>query len=300
MIRPERVAIEPHAAAGDNRLPGMVERVVFLGGRTRCTCACSAASCCEATVSNDGKQPPFTLEQGAAVSLYLPPDGLRVLAPSRAPAEPEAGVNVAQIAPGLWRWTGFYEEWKHDVGCVYLETRDGICLIDPLVPPEDATRFWDTLDRDVEQAGGPVHVLITIFWHARDTAAVVARYGARVWAPAGAKAAVAHRAGVVTDPFRPGDRLPAGIDAYPSGRRSEVVYHLREHAALVAGDALLGGENGGVRLCPESWLPRGTGHAELRRALTPLLDLEPERVLVSHGEPVLARGADALRSALSS
>ena len=32
MIRPERIRIEPHVASGDDRLPGIVERSVFLGG----------------------------------------------------------------------------------------------------------------------------------------------------------------------------------------------------------------------------------------------------------------------------
>jgi len=32
MIRPERIVIEPHAETGDERLPGIVERSVFLGG----------------------------------------------------------------------------------------------------------------------------------------------------------------------------------------------------------------------------------------------------------------------------
>jgi hypothetical protein len=37
---------------------------------------------------------------------------------------------------------------------------------------------------------------------------------------------------------------------------------------------------------------------ELRDALRPLLDLPVELVLVSHGEPVLAQGRDALAEAL--
>ena len=36
----------------------------------------------------------------------------------------------------------------------------------------------------------------------------------------------------------------------------------------------------------------------LAKALRPLLDLEIERVLVSHGEPVLRRGREALEAAL--
>lgn len=207
-------------------------------------------------------------------------------------------MEVSELAPRLWRWTGYHEEWKQQVGCVYYETADAVCLIDPLVPPEESDRFWAALDRDVRRVGGPVHVLITVFWHTRSAADVVARYGARVWAPSRARAAVARRAGTVTDPFRPGDALPGGVEALPSGRATEVVYWLSEHRALVAGDVLLGDERGGLRLCPESWLPAGTGHAELRRALEPALALGPERVLVSHGEPVLEQAGAALRAAL--
>ena len=31
MIRPERVRLEPHGAPGENRVPGMVEEVVYMG-----------------------------------------------------------------------------------------------------------------------------------------------------------------------------------------------------------------------------------------------------------------------------
>jgi hypothetical protein len=40
-------------------------------------------------------------------------------------------------------------------------------------------------------------------------------------------------------------------------------------------------------------------HPELRAALRPLLDLPVELVLVSHGEPVLTNGRDALSDALT-
>jgi len=35
VIRPERVKLEPHGTAGENRVPGMVERVVYLGSSTQ-------------------------------------------------------------------------------------------------------------------------------------------------------------------------------------------------------------------------------------------------------------------------
>jgi glyoxylase-like metal-dependent hydrolase (beta-lactamase superfamily II) len=206
-------------------------------------------------------------------------------------------MEVASITPRLWRWTGYHEEWKEDVGCVYYETKDGIVLIDPLIPPEESDRFLSTLDREV--VGKPVHVLVTVFWHTRSAAALVQRYGARVWAPKAGRAAVARRAGDVTDPFSPDDRLPGGLEAYRTARAAEVVYWLPEESALVPGDVLLGDGTGGARMCPESWLPASKTHRDLAASLRPLLDLPIERILVSHGEPVLEDGQIKLAAALS-
>ena len=91
-------------------------------------------------------------------------------------------MDVLEIAPGLWRWTAYHEEWNEDVGCVYVETEDGVVLIDPLVPPDDTAKFWKALDRDVKRAKAPVHVLVTVFWHTRSAAAMRERYDARIWA----------------------------------------------------------------------------------------------------------------------
>jgi len=75
-------------------------------------------------------------------------------------------------------------------------------------------------------------------------------------------------------------------------------------AALIAGDRLLGGGEGvplgRLRLCPESWL-EGTqvDRAGLALLLRPLLELQIERVLVSHGEPVLHDGRAELARAIA-
>lgn len=206
-------------------------------------------------------------------------------------------MQVGEIAPGLWRWTGHHPEWKQEVGCVYVETADGVCLIDPLVPPENEERFFTALDRDVERAGGAAHVLLTIYWHGRSARRLVERYGARLWAHAPARAPVERRVGPPSALFRPGDPLPGGIEAFPV-RGSEVAFWLPAHRALVFGDAVLGAEDGGLRLCPESWHPRGGGHARVRENLRPLARLPVERILVSHGEPVLQGGHAALRRLL--
>ncbi len=188
-------------------------------------------------------------------------------------------MDVRELAPGLWRWTGRHPEWKEDVGCVYYEHGGDVFLIDPLLPPEDPDRFWAALDRDVARVGGAVHVLITVSWHVRSADDMVARYGARLWAH--------------------GDPLPYGVEEFDSGRQGEVVFWLPDHRALVTGDVIVGGPDGSLQLCAESWLPSGTGHPELRGALRPLLELDVERIVVSHGEPVLERGSEVLRALLA-
>jgi glyoxylase-like metal-dependent hydrolase (beta-lactamase superfamily II) len=210
-------------------------------------------------------------------------------------------MEVTRIADGLWRWSTYYGEWREVVGSVYVEADDAIVLIDPLVPEErdEAERFWRALDRDVERAGVPVHVLVTVFWHARSSADVVRRYRGRLHAPSRARAPIQRRTGAVTDAYRPGDTLPAHVEAFPSGRATEVVFWIPAHRALVPGDVILGDAAGGLRLCPPSWLPSGIGHPELRASLAPLLELPIERVLVSHGSPVLKGGHAALSRALA-
>jgi glyoxylase-like metal-dependent hydrolase (beta-lactamase superfamily II) len=207
-------------------------------------------------------------------------------------------VDVLEIAPGLWRWTAYHEEWKEDVGCVFVETGDGVVLIDPLVPADDTARFWKALDRDVKRSKGGVHVLITVFWHARSAAAMRERYEARIWAPTSGRAAIARRTGEVTDPFSLDGGLPGGLEAYRTARAAEVVYWIPEHSALVPGDVLVGDGKGGARMCPESWLPAGKSHRDLAASLRPLLDLPVRRILVSHGRPVVTGGGRALARAL--
>lgn len=207
-------------------------------------------------------------------------------------------MDVLEVATGLWRWTGYHDEWRDEVGSVFCETDEGVVLVDPLVPQDETETFWRALDRDVQRVGGAVHVLVTVFWHTRSTASMVERYAAHVWAATTSRAAVARRSGTVTDVFRPGDRLPGGIEAFATARRTEVVYWISRHGALVPGDVLLGDDAGGVRMCPESWLPDKTGHPELAMSLRPLLELPISHILVSHGEPVIGNGRDALAAAL--
>jgi spermidine/putrescine transport system ATP-binding protein len=81
VIRPERVRIEAHGSSGGNRVPAMVERVVFLGAATQVMLRLAPGVPLQALVQNDGEHPD--LAQGTPVHAYLPPDALRVLAGAR-------------------------------------------------------------------------------------------------------------------------------------------------------------------------------------------------------------------------
>jgi glyoxylase-like metal-dependent hydrolase (beta-lactamase superfamily II) len=191
-------------------------------------------------------------------------------------------------------WTpdeGGPDGWERDVGCLVWEAEDALVLIDPLVPEA----LWPDLDELVSGHARPVAALLTVFWHSRSADQVRERYGARVFAT---EASLERVECEVTDPFRVGAELPGGLVARDAMRAEEVVYWIPERAAVVAGDVLLGHE-GGVRLCPPSWLGGPEGLERARASLRGLLDLPIELLLVSHGEPVLARGRETLAAALS-
>jgi hypothetical protein len=196
---------------------------------------------------------------------------------------------MQEIAPGLWRWTAPHpawvpraepdspDDWDRYVGSVLYEHRDAAVFIDPLVPA-DADRFWSWADERV--AGRGVVVLTTLGPHRRSRDQVVQRYGAST--------------------SRAKRNLPHGVRSIVIRGASETMFWLPEHRTLIPGDRILGAPNGGLRLCPESWLYWvRVNQDELRTLLSPLLELAIERVLVSHGEPVLSGGAEVLRSCLS-
>jgi spermidine/putrescine transport system ATP-binding protein len=77
MIRPERVKIEPHGAGGENRMPGMVEEVVYLGFHQELRVRLASGALVRADLPNDGTSDEYS--QGDAVAVWLPFDCLRVL-----------------------------------------------------------------------------------------------------------------------------------------------------------------------------------------------------------------------------
>ena len=189
---------------------------------------------------------------------------------------------LAELAPGLYRWTAPHPDWQgagaepdsphdwpRDVGCVAAHVGRAVALIDPLVPED----FWPQLDALV--ADRAVHVLVTLPFHGRSADAVAERYGAS-------------------------SELPPGVAAYDVPRAGERVFWLPDHRTLVPGDALIA-HPGELQISPQPWLDvlaADSTRAQVAEDLRPLLALPVERILVSHGEPVLRDAPDALRRAL--
>ena len=77
-IRPERIRLEPQGATGENRLPGMVERWVYLGNAVQLIVRLATGQAVQVLIQNSGEEIPYT--QGTPVQVHLPVDALRVLA----------------------------------------------------------------------------------------------------------------------------------------------------------------------------------------------------------------------------
>jgi spermidine/putrescine transport system ATP-binding protein len=94
VIRPERVRIEPFGSAGPNRVPAMVERLVYVGSATQVMLRLAPGYLLQALIQNDGSQ--SELAQGTPVHAFLAPDALRVLA-GTGPAEAAGSADGADV-----------------------------------------------------------------------------------------------------------------------------------------------------------------------------------------------------------
>jgi hypothetical protein len=201
---------------------------------------------------------------------------------------------MQELRPGLWTWTATHPAWTEDEGgpegwervvrSYAYDSGPYLVLIDPLAPPS-------LLEGLVESK--EVAVLLTEHCHSRSAADCVERFGATVHAP---KEAVP-KLSLPAQGFEQGDTLPGGVVAQLACYPFESIFWIPSERAIVAGDALVGGELG-LHVQPDSWLVEGTTHESFRDTLRPLLDLPIELVLLTHGDPVLADGREALRAAI--
>lgn len=183
----------------------------------------------------------------------------------------------------MWQWSVPHPAWQpskawpRDVGCVYAKTREGIVLVDPLVPAGDEGRFWAALDDDRRRHGDlPVHILLTCAWHRRSADAIAKRYDTTV---------------TLLGSDRGSE--PQGLDGvefkvFADGKVwREAVICFRDHAAVVFGDVIEGDGAGGLRMPPEWWPSEDERTARIKMELRSIFEWAFEIVLVSHGQAVI-------------
>jgi hypothetical protein len=213
---------------------------------------------------------------------------------------------MQKLTEGLWRWTARHPEWHPgefgaEVACFAASAGDTTLLIDPLLPQEPE-QVLETIDDNI---GNRLAILITIPYHVRSAEELWRRYEKHAETtihghPASAKR-LDHRSA-----FReidPGVPLPGGVTAHTIGkpRRYEMPLHLPSHHALVFGDAVAEADGRLVVWAADKVDAKVERFYRERfnPTLEPLLELDFERVLVTHGQPVLSDGKRALRDALN-
>lgn len=217
-------------------------------------------------------------------------------------AEPD---DPAQLAPGLWSWARRHPEWHpgelgREVVCFLIGAGEETLLVDPLLAgPDDPA--WELID---SQRGPALRILISIPYHVRSAEAVRERYRAEATVTIHGHPGCAKRLGSSAGfvPFAAGDDLPAGVTAHRIGKpvRFENPLHIPSHRALVFADAIAGTDDG-----PRIWVGERVDE-RVRRfyserfvpTVEPLLELDFDRLLLTHGPSVLEGGKEALRSAL--
>jgi glyoxylase-like metal-dependent hydrolase (beta-lactamase superfamily II) len=204
-----------------------------------------------------------------------------------------------EVAPGLWCWYARHPEW-HPAGFGDLVTsyaikdETGLLLVDPLVG--DAT--LPGLDAI---AGGRVRIAVTIPYHVRSAEQLAERFDANIYGHAACAGRLASSARLV--PVTAGSREPGGAEFHGIGRprRQELPLRVPSAGAIAFGDSVAA-VRGQLRIWeapPDTDRRRAWYEQRYLPTLAALADTEPERVLVTHGPPVLADGAAELRRALS-
>jgi hypothetical protein len=176
--------------------------------------------------------------------------------------------------------------------------RDGedTIVVDPLV----AEPFLPALDEIVR---GRVRILVTTPFHVRGSGLLWERWRDRhevtIFGHEHCAARLEDRSAF--RPLRGGETLEGGVRAHMIGRprRAEIPFELPTHRALAFGDTVLEVDRE-LRVWPRHRnLERTWYEQRFLPTLRDLTELDVERVLVTHGEPVLCDGARALAASLA-
>ena len=195
---------------------------------------------------------------------------------------------MEEIAPGLWHWSARHPHIGSTVSSYYLESE--CVLLDPMFPPDGPDWF-------AARESVPRHVVLSNRHHDRDAWRLRDAFGCEVHCIANGVHELDGRGPVTA--FQFGDELPGGIVVHEVGAicPDETALHIPSHRALACADGVVRWPGyDGLTFVPD-WLmdePEQTKD-RLRAAYRGLLELDFERLLLAHGEPVIDEAKAALR-----
>jgi len=207
---------------------------------------------------------------------------------------------LQELARGLWRFSRRRQGIPPLATAYALHDDLGSILVDPLADARDP----DVLEALDELVRGSVRILVTIPFHVRGSELLWRR-----WRDRHEVTIFGHRQCLSRldddsgfQPLEGGELLDGGIRVHTIGRpqRSEMPFELPSHRALAFGDTVLE-IDGQLRVWAEIDSERRQAWYEERflPTLRPLTELDVERVLVTHGEPVVRDGARVLVECLN-
>lgn len=218
------------------------------------------------------------------------------------------------LAAGIYQWKAPHPTYRTSVEDVYsyaLETDDALAVVDPQLPPYRDPRRPRLLARLDEIATGArrLELLITIPYHTRSAESLYERYWStlptRVWGHAGVGKRLTRHAPLHVIPAgAPGSAVEiadgtALAFAIGSPRRSETPLYFPDLRTVVFGDAIVGTSEG-LRLWNQSSSTSAAWYRDVfAPTLRPLLELELDHVLVTHGPSAVGDGRRALEECLA-
>lgn len=195
---------------------------------------------------------------------------------------------MEEIAPGLRHWTALRETIGMEVSSYWLVPER--VVLDPMLPEQGIEAFAQE---------PPEHVLLTNRHHNRDAAEFVAAYGATVHVVREGMHEYEDRSDLDPAPFAFGDELPGGLRDHRvyDGWPDEGAIEIPRVCALAIADGVMRDGDGELSFVPDNLL--GDDPDEVRRGLREgygrlARELEPEHLLLAHGNPVVGGGAEAL------